>query len=715
MLKKVYFIRYFVLLSVFLLFVIIYTASLLNMQFANAYKYQTTIENNTTKTFTVSAVRGEIFDRNGVPLVTNQNVYQLKINGRYFPKKDYIGLLSELIKKVESNGCEIEPHTFPVLFIDNGDGSYIPSYSTVLSTSENEKNKLYRFLNKKNLDTNISAPELVNFLMSEYGLNGYEGDNLLQMLGLCYEFDRKDVAGGSEVILSKEINEKVIAVLRENSHNYPGVEVTVGYERIYNVPGAASHILGRVGLIPAGEEEAYKAKGYPMDAKVGTSGVEKAFEEYLRGKNGTLIRTYDQYGNVIEEKYKEGEEPIRGKDVYLTIDIKLQQIAEHSIETTIERIHKNSKAYANPMMNGGDAKAGAAVAINPNTGEILAMATYPSYNLVTYIDDYSTLAEDPLKLRPLTNRAVREHYPPGSIFKIATSVAALETGVVTVDEKIKDMGKYTKYASSGFAPTCWIYPGAHQALNITGALEHSCNYFYFVISERLGIEKLDEYARHFGLGVKTGIEIGEATGVLASREYADSIGEVWGVGQLLQAAIGQGYNVFTPLQTVTMLGTFLNRGTRYSSHLLYKVREFGAEDGEDFYVKEPEILDTVEMSDLTFDTVKMGLKNVIESGTAISLFRNFPVQVGGKTGTAERHTNESDLATFVSFAPYEEPEIAVSIIIENGLHGTWAGYSAEDILGYYFGVKSYNEIMDIPDEPEDEDEAGDGESEDAER
>lgn len=698
MLRRKYFIRYFVLLFAFLVAAFIYTGQLLSMQFANAAKYQRTGGDTYTRTFKVSAVRGEIFDRNGVPLVTNQNIYNLEINGSLFPKSNYTELVINLIELIEANDCTIRTKidSLPIIQTDNG-----YSYSMILSTSENTKNGFFKFLERNKLDANISEAELITFLINKYKLDEYTGDNILQVIGVCYDLDRADIAGGSYYTLSEDITAELIAIIKENSHNYPGVGIALTYKRIYNVPGAASHILGTVGPIQAAEFDEYVVnKGYPMDAIIGRSGAERAFEEYLRGEEGIIERTYDQDGNIVDEKYK--KEPIRGKNVYLTIDIKLQQIAERSIEVSIDRIHANATRI-NKDRSGQDANAGAATIINPNNGEILALATYPSYDLTTYsqIEVYNELSIDPLK--PFTNRAVMGTYPPGSIFKIVTSVTILEEGALTVDEQIQGQGIYMKYAP-GVTPTCWIYPGKHGPLNITKALEHSCNYFYFVASERFAIETLNKYSRHLGLGESTGIEIGETRGILSSKEYTESISKAWVAGDLLNAVIGQGYNVFSPLQTVTMLGTFLNQGTRYSSHLLFKVKEFGADEYEDFYVKQPEILDRVEMSDTTFNAVKQGLRNVIESGTAVRLFRNFPVQVGGKTGTAQHNTNESNHATFVAFAPYDEPEIAMSVVIENGAHGEWAGYVAEDVLGYYFGVTSYNDYMGIPDTPEPEEE-----------
>ncbi|MCL1859794.1 MAG: penicillin-binding transpeptidase domain-containing protein [Oscillospiraceae bacterium] len=719
MLKKKFFIRYFLLLVIFVVAFFWYGATLLNMQIARADEYQRKIQTTYTKTFVVPAVRGEIFDRNGIPLVTNRNVYNIVIDGTKMPRNDYVGILIDLIDKINFYNGEIEQDEFPVMLIDSYEKSQEAHYLYSMMT-KTERDRFDRFLTKNKLNINTSADELVEFLTAKYNLDFYmplneDGERDVKLfrtvLGICYDIDYSDVLAGSNPYkISEDINRTLMAVIMENSHNYPGAEVLLSYERVYNIPTSAPHILGRVGSIQAEKLDWYLERGYSMDAEVGTSGIELAFEEYLRGVDGILERTYDQDNNLLYENWyvdRAGNirEPVAGKDVYLTLDIKLQQVAEYSIEKTIGKIHNLALKTPNPQLNGADANAGATAVINPNTGEVLAIATYPSFDISTAYSDpkiYKELSESPDN--PFTNRATMGQYAPGSVFKIVTATAALEHGDLTVNDTIVDQGKYTRY--QGYQPTCWYYPHNHGRIGVTKAIEVSCNYFFYVVGERTGIKTLNDYSRRMGLGVKTGIEIAETPGILASPEVAEAKGEIWAGGQLLQASIGQSYNVFSPLQTATMLGTFLNGGQRYKNTLLLCVKEYGSD--EIYYSPAPEIIESFEISETNYSAVKLGLRNVIELGTAAALFNNIPVRIGGKTGTVEIHVGQSsENATFVAFAPYDKPEISMSVVIEKGSMGTWAGFVAEDVLAYYFGSKSFEESMDLPIEiyPEETDEA----------
>ena len=713
MMKKKFFVRYFLLIGIFILAIVWYGGTLLNMQIARAEEFQRKIQTTYIRTFVVPAVRGEIFDRNGIPLVTNRNIYNIVIDGTKMPRKDnaYVGILIDLIDKINFYNGELKEDEFPVRAIgteSDGGGEINYSYSI---TSENERARLDRFLTKNKLNKSTSADELVKFLTAKYNLADYMPTNengetdpklFRTILGICYDIDRQDVlAGSNSYKICGDINKVLMTVIKENSHNYPGVEILQSYERVYNIPTSAPHILGTIGKITDENKDYYLERGYSLDAIVGRSGVEKAFEEYLRGIDGLLERTYDQDGNLLDERWyidSDGniKEPVAGKDVYLTLDIKLQQVTEHSIVKTIEKIHDlaNTKKFGDPSINGADANAGAAAVINPNTGEILAIATYPSFDISTAygnMDIYKELSENPDK--PFLNRAVMGQYAPGSVFKIVTATAALSHGDISVNDTIVDQGKYTRYPD--YQPTCWYYPYNHGRINITQAIQESCNYFFYTVGERVGIKTLNDYSRHLGLGEYTGIEITETPGILASPEYAESIGEIWAGGQMLAASIGQSYNAFSPLQTATMLGTVLNGGQRYKNTLLLCVKEYGTD--EIYYAPEPEVIDSVEISEANLNAIKLGMRNVIEMGTAAALFNDIPVRIGGKTGTVQVHIGKSsENATFVAFAPYDKPEISMSVVIEKGSRGTWAGYVSEDVLAYYFGGKTFEESMDIP-------------------
>jgi len=696
MLKKKFFVRYFLLLAIFVLAVFMYGATLLNMQFANADEYTQKIQETYIRTYVVPAVRGEIFDRNGVPLITNKNTYNLTVDGKKFKRKDSVAEIIELVELINFYYGTIEPDTLPLLPpIISADGSLKYSYS-MTSSSERNRRYLNKFLAKNEVNENITAGELVTFLTTKYKLDQYmpaenRDLNLFRtVLGICYEFDRQEILGeiyGQRYTVCYDISKLLMTVIKENAHNLPGVEVLPSYERVYSIPTSAPHILGKTGKIQ-GDIETYRAKGYEDNAIVGTDGVEKAFEEYLRGIDGILERTYDkETDELLSESYR--KEPVPGKDVYLTIDIKLQQVAEYSLSKTIERIHRLSKSQRTPpAITGADADAGTAAIINPNNGEILVLATYPSYDISTAFSDmdiYNELNADPLE--PFFNRATQGQYAPGSVFKIATSIAALCNGNISPYTRFTCNGQFTKYAD--FQPKCWIFPGLHGNIDLFHALAVSCNCYYFNVGELVNIEKLNEYAKHLGLGAPTGIEIFEKTGNVVSPDTTES----WVRGDLLRASIGQ-LSTYTPLQMATMLGTVMIGGERYKNHLLLYVKEYGSD--EIYYAPEPELIDSIEISETNLNAVRSGLSQVIELGTAQSLFNNIPgTRVAGKTGTVQIRTTQSENATFVAAAPFNKPEISMSVVIEKGAHGTWAGYVSEDVFAYYFGYKTFEEALDI--------------------
>ena len=708
MIKKKYFLRYFFLFAVFIFAVFVYSGALLNMQFARAEEFRRGAGFETyTKTFVVPALRGEIFDRNGVPLVTNENIYDIMIDGKKMPRKEYAGIIIELAAAVEFYGGTIEQDTLPVMVIEqNGEVRY--SYSMDLTAN---KDRLDRFLKTKNLNVNISAEELVVFLTSEYRLDEYmppdgrDAAFFRKILGICYEFERRGVLlGDNEYKLSSGISRELMNAVMENSHNYPGAEARLSYRRVYHFPKSAPHILGTIGKIPDGKQDWYAARGYSLDAIVGRSGVEAAFEQYLRGTDGILERTYDREDNLVGESWyidRDGNirEPVAGKNVYLTLDIKLQQIAEHSLEKTIDRIHALSKTRSDPKSNGADANAGAAAITDPNTGQVLAIATYPSYSMEDYKEKYEELAAD-TENSPLANRATQGLYEPGSVFKIVTSITALCTGEITPYTPIYDKGKYTFY--QGYQPECWyytMYGGTHGTLNVTGALEHSCNYFYYTVGQKVGIERLNKYSKLLGLGEPAGIETGETAGVLVSPESKEAQGGTWVAGDLLQASIGQ-LSLFSPLQMANMVATVVNGGTRYRCSLLLYVKEYGSNGI--YYEPDPEISELIEISEANLEAVRRGMRGVIDEGTGSALFNRIPISVGGKTGTVQVTEGRSNNATFVAFAPYNNPKLSVSSVIEKGAHGSWAGFVAEDVIEYYLGYKTFEEAMDIPEQTETE-------------
>lgn len=430
-----------------------------------------------------------------------------------------------------------------------------------------------------------------------------------------------------------------------------------------------------------------------MNDIYGQAGIEYVFEDYLKGKNGIKQIDMSVDGGTVGEYIE--KEAIAGSNVVLTIDANLQAVTEKALKDSIE----NAKTISTKA---ADSDAGAIVVMNVNTGEVLAMASYPDYDPSVWIggidqkiwDEYNDKSSN----YPFVNRAIASAYAPGSTFKMVTSVAALQTGNVTTSEKINDTGVYPR----GHNPECWIYPLRHVGhgyLNITEALKHSCNYFFYEMGYRIGIETLDKYANLFGLGTKTGIELtGEKKGTLASRELTASKGEVWTVGFTLSAAIGQGDNNFTPIQMAKYISILVNGGKQVNPTI---VKTIINSDGTDTAKSEiqksvnerldltPNINENIDISEENLKAIREGMKGVTSEsgGTAYQVFGHFDIEVGGKTGTAQKgDSKDSANAWFAGFAPYENPEIAVICIIENGGDSSIASYPARDIIAQYFGM-----------------------------
>jgi penicillin-binding protein 2 len=325
-------------------------------------------------------------------------------------------------------------------------------------------------------------------------------------------------------------------------------------------------------------------------------------------------------------------------------------------------------------------KSGAAVALDVRNGEILAMASYPTYDPAQFNQNYDELIHDPDK--PMLNRALNGTYPPASTFKMVTAVAGLETSVITPKEIINDTGVYNYYAPT-YTPKCWKR-GGHGRLNVAQAIMHSCNYFFYETGRRVGIEKLNFYSTALGLGVPTGIELSESSGILAGPDYRKKInGDAWMPGNTVQAAIGQSDNSFTPIQLASYIATLANGGTRYRLHLIKEIKNY--ETQESVKTVELEALSEINIKPENYAAVMEGVKGVTANGTASSVFYDFPVTLGGKTGTAQVY-GHSDNAVFVGFGPFDDPEIAVAVVFEGGLHGSYAAYTARDIFSEYFGV-----------------------------
>lgn len=687
--KKSSLTRHIVLLAVFVTISLVYLAKLISIQIAGRDFYELVSTYTYKRTQTITAQRGEIFDRNGVPLVTNEYSYNLIFDYASMPayKDEFNGVILKTLEIIErtANTDKLMPTNFPF------DGTYpdIDFSSSYLGSSAN-LSKLKKMLITFNLDESVSGRNLVEFLLKRYGLVDGDGKALYtneqtdKLLRIRYDMESKNFSTREPYILANNVDISLITKLKEP--NIRGISTTEEVTRRYNFPGYASHILGRVGKIYAEDYDYYKNLGYSMDATVGVLGAEKIFESHLRGIDGKMTIIEDAYGNILEQKVT--QEPVAGKDVWLTLDINMQVVAENALAKNIALIVENAAKKVGTL-DGEDCKSGALTVLSPYTGEILAMASYPTFDLSSYGTNYTELSKDPIQ--PLFNRALNGLYPPGSTFKLSTAAAGLAEGIITKDTKITDKGIYTYYPD--YQPRCWIYVSSHAthgSINVVSAIQHSCNYFFYEVGRLLTIDKLNTYCRQFGLGELTGVEFAEPKGILAGPAYREDNGlDMWSPGDTLQAAIGQSDNAFTPLQLGVYMSTLVNGGARYRAHLLHSVHEYSGAAA--VYTVAPEVISNVNLSEDNMNLLKSAMKTVIENGSAARLFRSYPVEMGGKTGTAQVSKTRSDNAIFIGFAPYENPEIAISCVIENGASGTDAGYAILDILDYYFKIdpKSY--------------------------
>ena len=637
-----------------------------------------------TRTEPIQAFRGEIYDRNGTPLVTNQYTYNLQLDYGSFPKKeaDKNALLCRAMAILSDH--EITPNapgTTPFV-ISTGENSVSFRYDDAFF--DTVKGRRYeKLIDGMNLDDVQDVDACVHGLMERYALIDEDGELLYTpeetAMLVTYRLDMElsNFSAVEPYTIAEDISLAAVSQAEEDLTR--GILVTTVLTRHYEYPGYASHILGRIGKVPSGSEDYYLDRGYTLDDVVGLDGVEKAFEESLRGVDGERTITEDSYGNIIKTEVT--REPLAGADVYLTIDIGMQIEAENALATTVQRIR--DEADPSRPLTGEDASAGAIVATDVSSGDILAIASYPTYSLATFSQDFATLNSD--ERQPMYNRALFGTYAPGSTFKVGVAIAALEEEIIEKDTIINAQGKYTYY--SDYQPECWIYAygGVHGYINVTEAIQESCNYFFYEVGRLLTIEKMNAHMKNFGFGEATGIELPEKTGILAGPDYRNDNGlGKWSPGDTLQAAIGQSDNVFTPLQINMYLTTVLNRGKRYSAHLLDRIMSY---DGGVLEESTPTVLSEEAFSEEIFETVKEGMKNVMDNGSAARVFSGYPIPVGGKTGTAQIYKTKSDNAIMTAFAPYDAPKIAVTCVIEQGASGTNAGYAIKDIFDYYFELE----------------------------
>ena len=650
--------RVMILLGVFGAFLLLFGAVLYDAQILHGSENRARSISSNATSEVVPASRGIITDRNGKVLVSNRLAYTLVFDRSGFTDDASLNdAILRLIRLCQETGTAWND-TLP-----------IAQTGSFLRYTNDRSESFTQYLEKNKLTATAAGRQLIAEMRALYHVDESLSEKDARLvIGVRYELHSRD-----SYTFAEDVSSEVLSLITDG--RYEGVSIRTASARVYNTTLAA-HILGTIG--PIWQEEwssnektgyvGYADKGYSMNDLVGKDGVEKAFEEYLRGTDGRRLITTDEDGELTGELYT--REPQPGGTVALTLDIDLQADVERALAQTITGM----------IDEDSNERGGAAAVVSVGSGEVLALASYPTYDLSTFNEDYEDLVAD--ERLPMFNRATQGTYAPGSTFKMCTAVAALESGIITPSSIIQDRGIYTYYRDP--QPMCWVYRqggSTHGRINVTQAITVSCNYFFYEVGRLTGIRTLDSYASQFGLGQSTGIEIGDSSGVLASPEWADSHNQEWTDGQTITAAIGQSYNLFTPLQLANYIATLVGGGEHYQAHLLKNVKEY--DNSRLLYVYDDEPLNTVEMSGSTVEAVTKGMHELTVSGGVAFAFRDCVVSAGAKTGSAQVGTDIAN-GVFVAYAPYEDPEIAVAIVIEKGGSGAALATAAVEIINSWF-------------------------------
>ncbi len=668
---------------------IILIAKLFSLQIVHGAEYREQSNTRLTRESTLEASRGAILDKTGVPLVTSKMEFSLEM---YKSKVDTDTLntsILNMIQTLEKYKCSYSD-IFPIR---------IEPFEFTITEETLEKWK-----KSNNLEEDITAEEAFYKFKNKYKIQNANIQEVRKIIAIRYLIAQKGYSSTRAVTISEDIPREAVAEFSESSEKFSGINIVVEPVRQYASGNLASHILGYAGKISSEEYEKRK-NYYSSNDIIGKTGIEYVFEEYLKGKNGTKQIDMAVDGTTTAEYI--AKEAIAGSDIVLSIDANLQKITEDALAANIQKIASGGfgKAY--------NAKAGAAVVMNVNSGEILAMASYPDYNPADFVGGISQEAWNNYTnngAKPLVNKATQNSYSPGSTFKMITAIAGLESGVIDLNTRINDTGIYKKYRD--YQPKCWYYTDYHTGhgyLDVSGAIEKSCNYFFYETSDKMGIDNLVRFAKYFGLGAKTGIELqSETSGVLASKETRPNLHPnepYWSPGNTLQAAIGQSDNEFSPLQMARYISMLANGGHKIDVSIVKTIRnsdgsETSREEINQFVNKklglQEDNTENIEINQTHLKAVLEGMKSVTSDsgGTAYVRFKDFNISVGGKTGSAEAPNNQVH-AWFVGFAPFENPEIAIVVMVENGGHGNYTAEVVRDIMAEYFGMNTQNVEEDM--------------------
>lgn len=674
-------VRISVLAVLFTLILLFYTLRLMDFQVVNGETYAQQLDQTRETNQIIQAARGEILDRNGRPLAMNTIGRNVVIDMAYMETgttNEVIRTLIGIMEEADEDWIDNLPLTGKAPFqFKPGFDDQVARLKTTLGVAQY-----------------ATADDVVAHLRKNYKLENYNDTDFRKIAGVRYEMTRSGFDMATPYTFATDIKIETVPKIMERDFEMPGVDVVESTIRQYVSGDIAPHIVGQVGKIykeqwdAAIKENGYKmidgvsyaeigGQLYKMSDTIGKDGAELAFEQYLKGQDGRrkiVLNSQNDVIDVIDEK-----EPVPGNSVVLTIDSRIQKVAQDALEKKIISMQNDLANY--PVGRGHEANAGAVAVVNVKSGEVLALATYPSYNLANYQRDYSELAADPLN--PLWNRALLGNYTPGSIFKPVVALASINEGIIAPGETVNCTGIYHFAAAPSYQPRCLRVDGP---INVYNALRVSCNIYFYDVGYRLGIEKINEYAAKLGLGQPTGIELSEFRGQVSSPELKQKLhrGEdkQWVPGDVIQTSIGQLDSQFSPLQLANYCATLANRGKRMKLSILKSVKSYSFE--ETVYEHNPEVVEEIQ-ADVAFQAIHDGM--VLASGptgTAGSTFGNYEIKTASKTGTPE--TKEFPNSTFISYAPADDPEIAVCVVIEKGWHGYTGAPVTREVYDAYFNL-----------------------------
>ncbi len=635
---------------------LVFVVTLFDAQIVHGDDYLDRSVRTNARVETVKSSRGILTDRNGKVLVSNRAVYTLNFDASLVESGQLNAALTRLIALLDSQGAEYHdalplslasPYVYDTA---NGSAKMLVKYLVSLKWIAEDD------VTEDGLPSSLTGPALYLRLREEYGVDKtLPTATARRLVGLRYSLALARMNGGTSYEFASDVDVSLISLIKDGS--YAGVQVDTSSVRVYETDYAA-HVLGYTGSIEDWDD--YKDKdGYTLATVVGKSGAEAAFEDYLHGSDGKRLVTLNDSGKVTGELYS--VEPKPGSTVALTIDIDFQAAVENALAATVSA-----------MTDEDGIDRGAAIAVvQVGTGDVLALASYPTYSLSTFRQELAALSGDPL--RPMWNRASFGRYAPGSTIKPLTAIASLESGATTLYEKLYDSGKWVYPGYSASYTYCWKRSG-HGWLNVRSAITNSCNYFFAEMGYRLGMDKLNQYFAAFGLGSPTGIETGEYAGQLPSQNAGENLAP-W-------AAFGQANQLYSPLQLANYIATLCGGGDRYATHLLKNVRESGT--GALEYVYDAAPVESIAMDEKNLAAVLGGMHDLAVSGAVSAYFKDCIVDAAAKTGTVQTGDEENNNGAFVCFAPYDDPEIAVAIVIEKGGSGAALASTAVQVLNAYF-------------------------------